>query len=334
MHNKKLLISALSAILLSISLVSCSDEIDLIDAETVPIVYCLLNPSDSVQVIRVSRTFESNDIDSGFSNERMQFSEELEIYLVHEKPDNTQEYIECFLTEIFSRDSGLFPFGGLSLYQANLKIIENHQYSLILYRESAKSISYGTITSLGGELEIVDPRHVPFRLINLFPGQDYYVRFSNVENAFIYQTTLSFEYDEIINGIPDRKFLALPQEFVFSVKEDRTFLEQRISGDKFLRDLESNIEINPDVTRVPICFSFKITCCGEEVYLKVKSDLNANGFSIIDFTNMANARGIFSTVNHQIAENFPLSPNTIDSIALNSRTKELNFLTHAEITSK
>lgn len=334
MYKTNTFIPVVGAVFMLFSLVSCSEEIDLISKDTVPIIYCLLDPSDSVQKIRVSKSFNTYNIDSTFSNDSMLISDDLELFLVHERPDNTQEYFECFLSDEFERRPGLFPRSGLSLYIANCRIEDNHQYSLILYRETEQAISYGKITSLGGELEIIDPRHVPHRFINLFPGQDYYVRFSNVKNAFIYQVTLVFEYDEIINGIPKRQFLELPQEFTFSINGEESFLEQRISGAQFLKEIERNIQINPNATRIPVCFNFWISCCGEEVYLKVKSEVNANNFSVIDFTNLGNARGIFSTINHKIVENLALSIGTIDSIALNSGTKELNFLTHNEIITK
>jgi len=313
---------------------ACSEDVVMMEGDPIPVVYCLLDPSQSVQYVRVGRTFNNHQIDSSFSPDLTHFFEELEIYLVHEKDDGTQDYFQCFLNEDFEREPGLFPVEGLQLYVANCKVEFNQQYSLIIYRDSERIISYATTLTLGKELEVLDPILVPYRLINLFPGQGYAVRISKVENAFIYQTTLSFEFDEMFDGIPTRKTVRLPQKFMTNKYPDQPLVEQTILGLDFLNKVAKAIKPNPLITRIPICFNFQFTCCGEEVLLKVASEANSNSFSIIDYSNFTNAKGLFSTVNNQFVENLQLSRYTIDSLAMHALTRELNFLTYDQINSR
>jgi len=326
--------SGLYIIVIVLCFGACSEEIVMMEADPSPVVYCLLDPSESVQCVRVGRTFKNNIIDSSFSPDLTHFFEELEIYLVHEKEDGTQDYFQCFLNEDSEREPGLFPVEGLQLYVANCKVGFNQQYSLIIYRDSEREISYAKTLTLGEELEVLDPIHVPYRLINLFPGQDYAVRVSKVKNAFIYQTTLSFEFDEMFEGIPTRKTVMMPLKFMTNKYPDQPLVEQIILGEDFLRKVARAVQPDSSVTRIPVCFNFQFTCCGEEVLLKVSSETNSNSFSIIDYTNFTNANGLFSTVNHQIVENLPLSKYTIDSLAMHDFTSELNFLTYDQINSR
>lgn len=328
------LVNGLYIIVILLCISACSEEIEMMEADPIPVVYCLLDPSESFQYVRVGRTFNNYKIDSSFSPDQIHFFEELEVYLVHEKEDGTQDYFQCFLNEDAEREPGLFPMGGLQLYIANCKVEFNQHYSLIIYRDSEREISYARTLTLGGELEVLDPIHVPYRLINLFPGQDYAVRVSKVKNAFIYQTTLSFEFDEMYEGIPTRKTIQMPLKFMTNKYPDQPLVEQKILGEDFLRKVARAIQADSTVTRIPVCLNFHFTCCGEEVLLKVSSEINSNSFSIIDYTNFTNASGLFSTVNHQIVENLPLSKFTIDSLAMHTLTRELNFLSYDQINSR
>jgi hypothetical protein len=75
-------------------------------------------------------------------------------------------------------------------------------------------------------------------------------------------------------------------------------------------------------------FDFTFLYGGEELALFANSGLNPKGSEgmVVDFSNLDNARGIFSSMSSLEVVGIPLSDQTQDNIALNPLTKKLNFL--------
>ena len=166
----------------------------------------------------------------------------------------------------------------------------------------------------------------------MFPGQDYYVRFNAVINARIYQTTLSFVYDEIKDGKPVRKEFITRLDPLLNEDPDVEYLQQRISGLRFLIDLSRNLTADSGVTRKPVCFNFQVSCGGIELASNIQSEEHTSAFSQIIYSNLDNAQGLFSSLNHRYVNNVPISRFTIDSIAKSYLTGNLGFLSFKDLS--
>jgi len=312
----------------------CTTEIDINgNGPSIPVVYCLLNPEDSVQYLRLSKTFHTYSaerIEKPSANDLV-FDEEPEIYLLEDGTGNRQTFYRYNGIDTIQRDSGYFPVEGMKLFSAKIKLIPGSLYTLIVWFHSNNLIVFGETRSYGSEFKIIDPVLVPYRKADLFPGQDYYVRFCPVINAQIYQTTLTFTYDEIREGIPTRKFMQMKPDPMFNEDLKVPFLEQRISGERFLIEVARNIKPELGIIRKPVCFSFNIACGGIELATSVLSLTQISAFSNIEYSNLENAVGIFSSLDRRYIENVPLSDFTIDSLAASSYTSHLGFLSTKEI---
>jgi len=313
---------------------ACSTEIDISGKGfPVPIIYCFLNPDDSVQYLRLSKTFTIPIEDPHFvpSASDMIYAEEPEIFIEEELSGVKQQFYECDLLDGFIKDTGWFPVDGMQIFATKCKIKPSTLYSLVLYFQSENKIVYGETLSFGSDLRIIDPSLILFREADLFPGEDYYVRFSPVINAQIFQTTLSFVYDELLDGISRRKEFKYRLEPVLNEHQEVMYLQQKISGRLFLKALARNIQAVPGAIRKPVCFNFQISCGGNELYYRVKSEKNVNAFSNILYTNLNNAQGLFSSLKHQFINNVIISRYTIDSIAMSPITKQLGFLSFKDL---
>jgi len=321
----------MSAIILS---QACSTGIDINgDGAPTPIIYCFLNPDDSVQYLRLSKSFTIpvDDPDHKPSDNDMIYSEEPEIYIEADQTGVKQRFYRCDLIETIQKDSGWFPVEGMQLFATKCKIEPATLYSLVIYFHSNNNIVFGQTISFGSDLRIIDPSLILYREADLFPGQDYYVRFSPVINAQIYQSTLTFLYDEIRDGFPERKEFKYKLKTLLNEHHDVDYLQQKVSGILFFKELSRRLTADSGVIRKPVCFNFQISCGGIELYYRVKSETNVNAFSEILYTNLDNAQGLFSSLTHRYINNVPLSRFTVDSIAMSTLTKYLGFISFKDL---
>ncbi|MCX6223655.1 MAG: hypothetical protein NTV01_02695 [Bacteroidia bacterium] len=321
----------LGAIILS---QACSTDIEINgDGATIPIIYCFLNPDDSIQYLRLSKTFTIPVDNPGQkpSAGELVYSEEPEIDIEEDGSVIKQRFYKCDLINGIKKDTGWFPVEGMQIFATKCKIKPATQYSLVLFFQSENRIVFGQTQSFGSDFRIIDPSVILYREADLFPGQDYYARFSPVVNAQIYQTTLTFIYDEVRNGLTERKEFKYKLEPLLIEHQDVEYLQQKVSGILFFKELSRRLSVDPEVIRKPICFNFQISCGGFELYKRVNSERNFSAFSEILYTNLDNAQGLFSSLKHQFINNVIISRFTIDSIAMSPLTKHLGFLSSKDL---
>jgi hypothetical protein len=99
-------------------LIGCSTDLDInMEHSTVPVIYSLMNPFDSVQYVRVQRTFVIHGQDdwSTLNADSLQF-QDVEVFL-HGKSGATVKWTEQFSKIMIDRDSGFFPTQGFGVFQ-------------------------------------------------------------------------------------------------------------------------------------------------------------------------------------------------------------------------
>lgn len=313
---------------------SCSEDINIFSSgDVLPIVYCLLNNEDSIQYLRISSQFpiigniESVKPDSG----DMMVKGDFIAYLAETNSSGDQICHYFTPASTIRKDTGWFPAGALQVYETKCTIIANTVYSLYVYFPNEKRMVFARARSFGGVFQVIDPELVPGKKMNLYPGEDFYLRYQPLQNAAIYQTTAKFLYDDIRDGIAKRKELILTQPLDFEVQTDINYIEQRVSGDRFLIDVSRNIARDSTIRRRPVGFNFHISVGGVEMAVEIKRDRDISAFSSVDYSSFENAVGLFSSLSHKFIGTMPLSRFTIDSLALDSLTRDLGFLTFDEI---
>jgi hypothetical protein len=303
---------------------SCSDEVVMKVGEDVPVAYCLLNHDDTCQYLRISKSYDSYTENYSTGSPDRPFLD-IEAYLIEENDDGSQTYYEYeYLTSVLPDTQGIgrFPY---DLFRVNYQVKKDQKYSLTLYQEKIHQINIGSTVTMESSIKIIDPIFVPGRLINITPSRDYTIRYSTVQNAFVYQATMYFEYDELIEGFPERRRISLPQDLDYPYDDRLRYLEHRVDGELFYKQLSNKIQKDKEIIRIPRSIGIMVTCCGEEVYLNIYADIHTNSFNIIDFGNIARSMGLFSSYNRAQIMDIPISPFMVDSLALSPITKELNF---------
>ena len=309
---------------------SCEDDIEVFSGEeSVPIVYCLLNPYDTVQYVRISRTYivekRTNSITS--SVDSLYFDGEILIALEYWENDQIKETIKFEQYEGLVKDPGVFPTNKNILFRSFQKIHSESTYKLNIYLKEKEKIIFGEIITVG-DIEIIDPNPFFKRKITLSSEQNYAIRFNLAPEAWIYQTVINFNYDEISEEDTIKKSFEWAQK---NTKPDflkRDFIITRLNGAKFFQDLTNELEENPNIKRKAVDFSFKFYYGSADLRFYVESITPSSGVlqEKPTYTNFLNAQGVFSSLSVKEIENIQLSKIMIDSLAHSKLSKNFGFV--------
>jgi len=319
------------AVLLSLGLHSCSTEFDITaDNLNTPIVYCLLNTSDSVQYVRLQKTYLIEQSATEYPPHPDSLIFPGEILVTMEKLRNGVIQSTYHFTPVYDmpKDSGFFPNSRHILYRTYARIEPNTTYRLYIYLGSEEKVVYAETSSLG-KLTVVDPMDLSMRKISLYEGCNYTCRWQPVEDAGLYQVMIRFHYTETLDGVTTHHYLDWPQGY--STPGTATdYLSKDISGIRFMHILQENLSIKPGVVRAAEGIDFHILSGTMELRYYIDSN-SASESALMEkpvYTNIVNGLGIFSTISEVDIDGLYLSSVTLDSIAYCRFTSQLGFLDH------
>ena len=320
----------LAVIVLLLTINSCEEEIDIImEGESVPIIYCLIDPFDTLHYVRVSKTYlPDNEINKiPLSADSLYYQGEIEVSLEHWVDNQAIETIIFQKQTEIIKDQGLFPNENNTLFMANCKIYAEDKYKLYVYiKESGLIIDAEAV--MVGELDVIDPDPSINRKITLLENEDYTVRLNFASDAWIYQSTARFNYLEIIG----QDTLAKHFNWVLNAAKPGNDLTNVISinmnGSRFYQEMIKNISENQDVIRKAKNMDIIIHFGGIELCNYVESISPST--SVLQekpsYTNFKYCEGVFSSLGNKEINKIPLSQVFIDSIAKGNKTRILNFL--------
>ncbi len=322
----------LAITLLTCLIYSCDSDVDLYSPpEFTPVVYCLLNPQDSVQAVRVSRVFQNRnkllEWEETFDNYLKDTTKRIYIESIDEGGQRT--IIDFSYSEKFRSDNDSL-FASTDLYTCKLKPTHLSAYSLYLFFPETKTMASAKIKPIA-PVHLIDPAIVPGRKMLIDPTQAYVLRWVGSPGTAYYQGTFHINYLEKISGEIRSKSLSMTLNPVLEYPDEATF-SQNVSGTALLQTLKENIPELDSVSRKIVNLDFTFVYGGVELALFSNSGINPLGLSdrVADFTNLDNARGVFSSISRLHVYGIPLWEQSVDTIALNPLTKNLNFVTSYE----
>ncbi len=319
---------------LLLTLSSCETEIDIIkESSGRPVVYCLLNPQDSIQYLRISKSFiiKGNPETETISEDSLILNEEFYAYLEYKEPNGSRviRYFES--SDISHRDSGFFPRDGLAILQTKYKVLGGHEYSLYIHFPKIPRLVASTITVVN-PIEIMDPNPLPGREITLLEDQGYLIRWTKSVKFAVYQSFIKFIYLEGDKNSQMVHEIDLPQTIIYG-DTDNTVLTNNLNGASFIKDLTAYLS-PPDsgMRRKIIGFDFLMAAGGPELAVFTRSGENAiTSFTgLYEYSNLDGAAGIFSSRTFSGVYNNRFSDITINYLADSARTRHLGFLRYNE----
>lgn len=322
-------------LLSSFILNGCKNDLDVLaDYKEQLVIYGILNPSDTVHYVRVSKAF----LGEGNALQMAQVQDSISL-----RPENCQVRITRYLngTEISNwileadstipRDSGVFLNPQQIIYRGVFPVyVDGSTYRItVTDLSSGNQVTSETQvvrdvvqTSPGSPwqpLNFEDTTVAGFRFLSPMYGKRYEltIRFYYTE-MFVFDTTqVSEKYVDWIIGQTESYNTTGGENLVIAVRRDN-----------FFRMLANKIPQNPLVYRVSGRMDFVYTSVSDDLvtYMKVQ-DANANtSADLPPYTNITNGIGLFTTRNTTTVANFHLDQDTQYALTTSTVVANLNFL--------
>lgn len=330
----------LALLLPIISFNSCKTDFDVnANWKDIAVVYCLLNPNDTVHYVKLNKAFlGEEDAYLMAAESDSLFYSSAEVRLERYKNDLLQETILFEPTTEIPKEEGIFANDNNLIYKSNAVLNKDGEYRLrINVPEKNEEISSKTKLITG--LQVNNP--VTYIKVNFANTSSQFVtKWKSSENARLYEITVYFYYYEIKPGQdPELKVISWVQPTKTSSNtlggED---MKQEINGSSFFSYLYNQITSepgwdNPEITRVvrKRAFDFEFLLGGEELNTFIEVTRPSNG--IVQekpaYTNINNGIGVFSCRFDYTVANLEVAQMTIDSLNAGIITKDLGFMTNS-----
>lgn len=160
---------------------SCSEELEVVaDSGYSPVVYCILDPADSVHYLRIGKSYLAfgNARENPPDSDSLVYDENFYAYLVENINGEETGDIHYFEpAEVNFRDSGFFNSENLELMKVNCQLTLGSEYSLYIFSPDLPDLIVGT-TRVIRPARILDPVYYPGREITILPDQGYVMRWT------------------------------------------------------------------------------------------------------------------------------------------------------------
>lgn len=325
---------------------SCDTDLDLTaDYKDVTIVYALLNQADSVQFIRIQRSFLDKNTSALIIAENpdsIYYTDaDLNVRLdILNEDGNPQGSIPVSRVDIsqppynIPKDTGTFANESNIMYVITQRLDSTRNYRLVIDNfKAGQTIDGATPMVRAVRFFYPNPLLPPIDLAaqNLPP-----VRFLTAENGKIYDMSMIFTYEEYPLGNPSMaviKTIEWPMfnSFIGFNTEGEQNAEVNFDGKAFFNFMASRLEEDPNLERRAIrIVQFKMDIGAEEFwnYNRVavaQSGLTGNE-ALPNYTNLSDGIGLFSSRYRQFLNGVELNFKTIDTLACSPTTEGLNFL--------
>lgn len=311
-YMRKVLTSLVAAAVLVI-MGSCSTKVDLYDDyQDIAIVYGLLDYKLDTNYVRIEKAFlgYGNALEIAQNPDSCNYPGKLEAKLVEVMSEKVF-YLDTIT--IHHKDTGVFYGNDQKVYYTTATINPLSRYKLEITKPDGTLVS-ATTNIVGGEsFKIVRPGSYNFSSnatkanVTWFPA----------DNAALYEVQIGFDWEE--NG--ERRVMSIPlgTHLVSNISVDHGQLKLPFSPALFFNSLETFLG---DDTLKTVerryhrdCITISISAGGSELatYIEANSPSSSIAQSTMDWTNVKNGYGVFSSrVN--IQEKTALSSPTITEL--------------------
>jgi len=311
---------------------SCRNDIDVMAPyKDIPVVYCILNPKDSVHYLRLEKSFlgADNAYEMAQQTDSIYYPS-ASVFLERWADSTMKEQIAMVRVINPVRDSGIFTNDPNYLYQSTSPIRTNSEYRLNISIPSvAAKVTASTHTV--NEFKVEKPENTKKNLSFLNYENYQTVEWITAPFTRIYHLTIRFHYLDVTHE--DTVYKAIDWNL------GHFFSKSGIGGEKmeakflnmnFFKWIGNKIDsVDESVQRLADkkAIDFIFTVGGEELYTYMEVYSEDNGI-LKDkpiFTNIVNGIGLFSSRFEQSILGKSLSDLTIDALAKGIYTKHLRF---------
>jgi hypothetical protein len=177
--------------------------------------------------------------------------------------------------------------------------------------------------------ELLDPENVPGRKITFHQETPFTLRYNSFDEQGTFQAIFRLYYTEERNGSLNYSSADYITP-VFVEASPKLPAQHQVNGNDFFKTMAAKIAGDSLTTRKVVNLECIFNAAGPEIGFLLnpnKNDMGAAG-SVYSFTNLSSGAGIFSSRYVKRLTDLQLSDITIDSLAMGSKTRHLNFSDH------
>lgn len=309
---------------------SCDNELVVTDEwEDIPVVWGLLNKSDTAHYIRVEKAF-LDPTTSALDIARIPDSLYYDDALVSLKRVSTDQVYPLERVngdlEGYPREGGIFAETPNYLYK-----IKANEINLVIGEKYQFILDRGDGTSLVTAETIILPKPVLRNppvgsLLSFKRGSLFTFMWNEMPDAGLFDLKVFFHYSE---RSPETGNMFVPKAFEWTVARNLPSREHKIDGVDFYNAVRANIKINSEATRRFDSLDIVVWAGGKELAEFIKITQANTGITstqdIPSYTNMSEGIGLFSSRNVSFNTGFLLANPSLDSLKNGVITDPLNF---------
>ena len=326
---------------------SCDSKLDVnADWKDITVVYGLLDQSDSVHYLKITKAFLGPGNALSFakipdsSNYQGKLEVRIEGWEINSKVDSTLQQTIYFDTiTISNKEEGdsIFYYPHQLVYKSigSEKLNSNYIYKLFI-KDPLTGKEITARTSLVQKMpDIAKPDPAPAKA-TFVPGIKNQVEWTSAKGGKRYQLVARFSYLETQIADPSQQVLKYVDWVIFNdLKTENTLggiiMKFSYSADVFYTVLGSHIPVDPGVSRVASKMEYIFTVAADD--LNTYMEVTEPSYTIVQekppFTNVSNGIGIFSA-RHNNTQDYPIiqitfSDLTLAELKVNPNTYLLGF---------
>ena len=292
-------------------------------ADPTPIVYCVLNQAGPVQKLRITRSYVSINGSIPPHIDSILYKPAIPAALEQMTGDRV-EVRALFNPVMVEKDSGFFPNNEHWTYETNMTVYPGKEYRLIIYLDDYERIIYSRCQSVDRFI-ITNPVYPELREIHLQTEHNPQFLWTRSNHAGIYQLGYTLHYEEIIAENSWEKEIDIPLRFTFQSENIGNLYSQSINSTLFYQKLAGLMPSDPTIFRKFLSIDAFVVSGGAELAYLVQLQSAGQTFSLMEYSNIMNGIGIFSSSITERINGFKLTDQTIDSLAYGQYTYDLNF---------
>jgi hypothetical protein len=310
--------------------VSCSTKFN-VNAEwkDITVVIGLLNQTDSIQYIRISKAFlgPGNELQYATIPDSGNYQNILEV--------NLNEYLDTSFirsiilrdTLITNKDSGIFYFPVQKLSYTKSKIYQDYIYRLWIRNKLTGKIVQGR-TGLVHKFVLNLPHMLPG--VSILPGRLTELNWTSAIGGKRYQLTVRIHYTETNKENLSKSYHFLDWTPYTDIRssDDKggASMDYYLNGDDLYIYMGKYIQVDSTVERTLGLCDFIFTVGSEDLdfYIQVSETSPIDEIKPT-FSDITNGIGLFASRYVQLFENYQFTQSTRDSIKTNKYTMKLGF---------
>ena len=310
----------------------CNNDLDIFDRwKDNTIVYGLLNANDSLQIIRVSKSFlgEGNAYQMAQIADSIYYQKPITVKLEEWINGNLQRTINLQKDSSIARDSGVFAYQKNYYFVTNATLNTDAKYKLKIQIDD-KTVS--SETNMIGNFSL---QNVPPQIS--FTSTYFKFNIKTPANARLIQPVLRFFYYELTATDTTKHHIDIKLNiFTTNTTYGNEIINVEYPSVSFFEAVKNRIKPNNQVIkRIPAQSSIQIiTYAGSNelyAYMQVSAPSTSLSMDKPSYSNILNGIGLFTSryTKYELAK--PLAGRTIDSLSMGVITKDLKFVSYSEI---